>query len=243
MKQEENRSEQGGRLEALQENIRHQIERNIREGSSLIVRTYSINDKVWGHLQQTLFQILEKHGKSSLSTPIYLVLKELVANGCKANQKRVFFEESGYNIKDKEDYRKGISQYRPFINQRLAKRYSSLAKERGYYVLISFNYTEDGLVIEVVNNTPIAVEEEVIMRRKLKRAMEHRSLVDFYDQEAELAEAERGEGSGLGIALSIISLKNAGLNPDLLRLITERDRTIARFEVPYTKHFKSRRSL
>ncbi len=232
-----------GQMKNLQSQVDDKIASMVKNTSGVILRTYSINESIWQHLQNTLAKILQKHDKSSLTTPVYMVLKELVANACKANQKRVFFEERGYDITSQTDYKKGIDEYRPFVSQQMARGYSSKAKEKGYYVLISFNYNEDGLVIEVVNNTPIAVEEETIMRRKFKRAMQHDNLINFYEEENREENVQEGEGSGLGIALSIIALKNTNLHPELLRLITERDRTIARFEVPYTRNFRSKRSL
>jgi len=50
------------------------------------------------------------------------------------------------------------------------------------------------------------------------------------------------EGAGLGIALIMILLKNEGIDPNLFRIITHPDRTIARVEIPFSENYVSIRS-
>jgi len=51
------------------------------------------------------------------------------------------------------------------------------------------------------------------------------------------------EGAGLGLALIIILLKGEGVDPKYFRIIIEKDKTVARLEIPFTDKFVSKRDV
>ncbi len=222
---------------SLQE-INENIQIAVKNGQYLTLKTHRMTEMVEKHIQYALEGILAKTEHDHLIHVLYTVLKELVINGCKANQKRIFFDEHGFNIQDPEQYRKGMSMYKASFSEAMALEYGLKARLRGYFVLIDFIFTEDGFTMEVVNNTPIAPEEEESMREKLKRAMGYEDIAQFYMDQAMSGESE---GAGLGIALIIILLKGENIDPKYFRIIIQEDRTLARVEIPFTGNFKSKR--
>lgn len=226
----------GSTLEQINENIAVQI----RDGRYLTLKTHRMTAVVEKHIQYAVESILDKNEKSSLVSTLYTVLKELVINGCKANQKRIFFDEQGLDITNHEDYQKGNLLYKEIFSEQMALEYGLKARSRGYYVIIDFSFDEHGLTTEIINNTPIAREEEVTMREKLKKAMGYNDIAEFYMDQA--MSGEESEGAGLGIALIIILLKGEGIDPSYFRILTEEDRTVARVEIPFTENFQSKRN-
>lgn len=221
-------------LQEINENIQVAVE----GGQYLTLKTHRMTEMVEKHIQHALESILAKTQHDNLIHVLYTVLKELVINGCKANQKRIFFDEQGLDIKDPEQYRKGMESYKAIFSEEMALEYGLKARARGYYVLIDFLFTADGFTMEVINNTPIAKEEEESMREKLKKAMGYEDIAEFYMAQAMEGESE---GAGLGIALIIILLKGENIDPNYFRIIIQEDSTLARVEIPFNDNFKSKR--
>lgn len=218
--------------------INENIEIAVKNGKYLVLKTHRMTDTVEKHIQYALESILKKTEHERYIHSLYTIIKELVINGCKANQKRIFFEEHNYNIYNEDDYKKGMEEYKKNFSEEMAIEYGKKAKQKGLFVMIDFEFDEDGLRIEVINNTTIAKQEEKIMREKLKRAMGYNDLAEFYMDQAMLGESE---GAGLGLALVIILLKGEGIDPNYFRIIIDKDKTIARLEIPFTENFISKR--
>ena len=166
---------------------------------------------------------------------------KLFKKACKANQKRVFFEERGYNISDSQQYAVGNEEYKKIFSEEMALEYGIKAKAKGLYCLIDFLFDENGLTIEVSNNTTITPQEEASMREKLKKAMGYNDIAEFYLDQA--MSGGETEGAGLGLALIIILLKGENVDPKYFRIMIDKERTVARMEIPFTDRFVSKRDL
>jgi len=220
------------------ERINRNIEGAVSEGRYLILKTHRMTEMVEKHIMFSLESILRKTEHERLIHTLYTILKELVINGCKANQKRLFFEEQRLDLNDISEYEKGINLYKKAFSEEMALQYGIKARERGLYCMIDFEFDVDGIRVEVVNNTAIIPAEEMIMREKLKKAMGYNDLAEFYMEQAMSGEAE---GAGLGLALIIILLKGEEIDPSYFRILIQDDKTIARLEIPFTPAFKSKR--
>ncbi|MCS7204145.1 MAG: histidine kinase [Leptospiraceae bacterium] len=224
--------------ETIIQKINENIEFVVKNGKYLSLKTHRMTDSVEKHILFALETILKKTEHERYIHSLYTILKELVINGCKANQKRIFFEERGYDINNSEHYAIGIEEYKKSFSEEMAIEYGKKSKEKGLYVLMDFEFDEDGIRIEVINNSTISPQEERLMREKLKKAMGYNDLAEFYMDQAMSGEAE---GAGLGLALVIILLKGEGIDPNYFRIIIEKDKTIARLEIPFTENFVSKR--
>ncbi|HMU81820.1 MAG TPA: histidine kinase [Leptospiraceae bacterium] len=227
----------GPSLQEINDNIAIQVS----NGQYLTLKTHRMTEMVEDHIKHAIESILAKTNKSNLIHVIYTILKELVINGCKANQKRVFFEERGYNISDSQQYAVGNEEYKKIFSEEMALEYGIKAKAKGLYCLIDFLFDENGLTIEVSNNTTITPQEEASMREKLKKAMGYNDIAEFYLDQA--MSGGETEGAGLGLALIIILLKGENVDPKYFRIMIDKERTVARMEIPFTDRFVSKRDL
>lgn len=226
--------------EIILQKVNENIEIAVKNGQYLVLKTHRMTDTVEKHIQYALESILKKTEHEKYIHSLYTILKELVINGCKANQKRIFFEENGFDINNEESYKKGMEEFKKNFSEEMSIEYGKKAKQKGLYVIIDFEFNNDGLRIEVVNNSTIAPQEEKIMREKLKRSMGYNDLAEFYMDQAMMGEAE---GAGLGLALVIILLKGEGIDPNFFRIIIDKDKTIARLEIPFNENFVSKRNI
>lgn len=220
------------------ERINRNIEGAVNQGRYLILKTHRMTELVEKHIMFSLESILRKTEHERLIHTLYTILKELVINGCKANQKRIFFDEQGLDLNDQSQYHKGIDLYKKAFSEKMALEYGKKARDRGLYCMIDFEFDKEGIRIEVVNNTAIIPAEETIMRDKLKKAMGYNDLAEFYMEQAMSGDTE---GAGLGLALIIILLKGEGIDPSYFRILIQGEQTIARLEIPFSDRFRSKR--
>ncbi|PJZ68742.1 histidine kinase [Leptospira perolatii] len=223
----------GQEIRDISDNIRLTVE----NGKILSLKTHRMTKSVEEHLQEAIELILDKVTTPTLATTVYTIVKELAINACKANQKRIYFEEKGYNLNDPAQYSKGVSEYREIFSESMSEIYGKKSKQRGYYCLISFDYSADGIRIEVLNNIEILPEEEKSIREKLEKGMQYRDIAQFYLDNAD--KIDTTEGAGLGLALILIMLKGEGIDPSHFRIGIRKDATIARLEIPLTESFQS----
>lgn len=220
------------------DHINRSIEGAVTQGRYLILKTHRMTELVEKHIMFSLESILRKTEHERLIHTLYTILKELVINGCKANQKRIFFDDHQLEIHNEDDYHRGMELYRAAFSEKMAHEYGRKAREQNLYCMIDFDFDADGIRIEVINNTSLMPQEEALMREKLRRAMAYQDLAEFYMDQA--MSGEDSEGAGLGFALIIMLLRGEGIDPGYFRILIEPDRTIARVELPFTADFQSK---
>lgn len=208
------------------------LKAHVKEKDKISLKSSKINREFEKFLLLLITEILHKINQERYIDVLYTITKELAINGVKANQKRIFFEEEGLSILNEEDYAKGIELYKNKFSDRMVDEYGIKSQKKGIYVQINFYYRQKGMYVEVMNNTPVLEKEAVRLREKMKRAMGYNDIAEFY-----IDNMDNTEGAGLGIALTVILLKNENIDPNLFRIITKPDMTIARVELPFSPDY------
>ncbi|MEM7184395.1 MAG: hypothetical protein AAF518_26090 [Spirochaetota bacterium] len=103
----------------------------------LLVKFFKMSQQIERTIQEKAMAILEQYQQSRFLPILYTILKELAINACKANQKRVFFEEKGYDIKNQEEYKIGIREYKKTLSEEMLEQYGKKSKQYGFYCHIS----------------------------------------------------------------------------------------------------------
>ncbi len=214
-----------------------EITNHINANDKITVKSSKINSQLEKYVLKIITDILKKFNQEKFIEMLYTITKELAINGVKANQKRIFFEDQGLDITNETDYNKGLELYKKKFSDTMANEYGKRCLARGIYVIINFSYHGEGLYVEVINNTPVLQQEEARMREKMRKAMGYNDIAEFY-----MDNMDNTEGAGLGIALIMILLKNENIDPNLFRIITNKDQTIARVEIPFSKNYITIRS-
>ncbi|TGK06180.1 histidine kinase [Leptospira fletcheri] len=214
-----------------------QLSDYILNRSRISVQSSRMNAKLEKYVLRILTEVLEKVGQSRYIEMLYTITKEMAINGVKANQKRIFFEDLGLDIRNPDHYDRALSQFKENFSEKMADEYGKRCLARGVFVKINVVYGEDGLVVEVINNTPVIDAEEARMREKMKKAMGYNDIAEFY-----MDNMDNTEGAGLGIALIMILLKSENIDPNLFRIQTQAAETVARVEIPFNDKYISIRS-
>lgn len=217
------------------ESLKEQIERS----KSFTMKFFIADKDVEKEVGNILRIIFEKFHKADFVGVLVTCLMELIVNAAKANLKRVIFEVNHLNIDDENVYLTGMLKFKNLLVESSYIKYFNELKDHDYWIKVFFEYDENGVKIEVVNNVHLTSIEDRRIREKLSKAMKYQSIAQFYlDQGDEL------EGAGMGLALVVMLLKGLGIPPELFRVgnINGKE-TMLRMEIPLCDKYTSVRSL
>lgn len=214
----------------------YEIESNIQlavnNGRIIRLVSYAMSRDVEKKMHSVISGILSKYAREDLQGLVYTCLKELAINGTKANLKRIYFEEHGYDLQDEAEYEAGVREYRKIFSEADALIYGKKAFEKGLFVRISFIHDETGLRFEVMNNTAMTVQEERRLRDKLSKIMKYDNMIEFYSENADST-----EGAGMGLALITTMLRSQNIDPNSFRILQRDGMTVARLEIPFSQEY------
>jgi hypothetical protein len=205
----------------------------IQSGEPIAIRLYVIAEPTEKLLEYITFELLQKYGKPDLVSPVYTSVKELAVNGTKANFKRVFFEKESIALENDEEYEKGIIAFKQCLNDRFIKDYARHGREKGLYVDVFFEHTDEALIIKVINNVPVSPKEDERIRDKFRKSMSYDDIAQFY-----MEMGDNSEGAGMGITLVTMMLKSSEIDPHGFTIYSNHvDHTVAKLEIPLTEHY------
>ena len=179
-------------------------------GFQYVTRDVEVN------INSLLAKVLSRVDKAYLYDTFESIIRELVQNAVKANMKRVWFGETGLDINDSDDYRKGMGRFRNVVYHPEMMREKLLASP--YRVTLKTRKTDGGILIEVSNNARIVPAELERLQNRAQKAADCGNFAEAYENMYDAS-----EGAGLGIILSIMLLKNAGLGPEHFTMRTDDD--------------------
>jgi hypothetical protein len=220
--------------------IRHlsDIEKLIDNGDSFGVKFYFFDDIILKKVKSITEAILLKSGFPHYIDLLYNGMKEIIINGLKANLKRVIFKKNDISLDKPKSIEKGMKLFKEFIVTHDSDTIETLLKDNGYVLIIYFFMLENGLKIEVLNNSELTGFEEKRIREKFKRAMQYKSLIEYIEAEGE----DQLEGAGLGLFLFVLMLREMGINPANFRVGRFTDGfTVSRIEIPFNENYCGKR--
>lgn len=170
--------------------------------------------------------MLANNDKIYLLETIITIIREIILNAMKANAKRLYCELNKLDIHNHEVYTKIMEKFKEEVIGNTAIIQDELNTSE-YYIKLELKKENDGIEIEVSNNTLILPEELERITLRLSKAREVTSFADVYDDIY-----DDSEGAGLGIVLSVLLLKNAGLPIEEFQILTREKETVSRLYIP-----------
>lgn len=147
-----------------------------------------------------------------LLNSVVTIIREVVVNAMKANAKRVFFYKNRIDIRDPQEYQKGMVRFKNEIIGEFEVIEEDL-NSSDYFVRTTFIPDDEKLSVHVTNNSPVLPEELKRIEMRIEKAKKYSDFSDAYDEIE-----DDSEGAGLGIVLTILFLKNMGIDPDMFSL-------------------------
>lgn len=165
-------------------------------------------------INSLLVKVLSRFDMGYMYDIFESVFRELIQNALKANMKRVWFEKLGLDIENEDDYLKGMARFRNVAyHPELLKE--KLVSSR-YRVVIKMRRTAGGFHVDIINNARIVPGELRRLNNRIHKALDCCNFTEAYEN---LYDAT--EGAGLGIILSVMLLKNSGMDTGRFRIAPE----------------------
>jgi hypothetical protein len=203
------------------------IDAAIDQGSDIVFISYSILEDTEEKMKYALTQILKKHQREELFTPLYSCTKELISNATKANAKEILVQEG--KIENPNDPLEVVQKIRTILNERALHEYGIKAKENRLSTRTYFKMNGDTLTIEVINNLPLSKKELKRIIDRIERSSTYDSIADFYLENPDPV----AEGMGLGLSMVVVLLKSINVSYKNFVFKTDREqKTYATLYIP-----------
>ncbi len=200
--------------------------------STFTLQFFILTPEINELIMNKTIEILERYNKIDYHEVIISALKELIYNASKANLKRVYFRDRGWDLHNMGHYAMGLPRFKEMIGTREMQEYFQRFPQQDLWTRFAIEHSSLGLRMEVSNHSAIIPIEEKRIRMKLALAMSREDILGFYYKLKDTS-----EGAGLGIALVINLLRSIGIDPSLFRIGSEENVTTARIEVPFTEEY------
>ena len=105
----------------------------IQAGIPLIITTYTLPHEMELYMTDVLNTFIDELGQSQMKDCLTYCFLELVNNAKKANTKRVYFEDKGLNINDKNEYKRGMLSFKEDTINNI-KYYLKKQQQEGLYI-------------------------------------------------------------------------------------------------------------
>ncbi len=212
------------------------LKKNLSDGSQIIITLHSLDDVTQKYIYSAILELLTFYNREGLFTAVYTALFESTMNAVKANAKKAFFQEKDIKIYDEFDYKSATKLFKKQVTNNNLPAYCELARKQGLDITINIFHSYDGIKIELLNNSQLFKEEEKRIREKLALGQKYVSIVEFH-----IDNSDKSEGEGLGLVVSILMLKEAGIPTGDFRIGCKNGITRTRIEIPFTSKYISER--
>ncbi|MBN1699196.1 MAG: HDOD domain-containing protein [Spirochaetales bacterium] len=203
-----------------------QIKQAIEKSIPLAFTTHTLTHDTCEKLEVILELFLKELGEEKIKNQLSYCMRELTENGRKANLKRLYFNETGLNINNYKDYRKGMENFKDQVFGNLDSYFQKL-KDLNLYTKVIFHANTSFFTLSVKNNVPIMGYE---LKRIEERIIHSRSFKTMEDAFKSVIDST--EGAGLGIVILILMLRKIGLSEDSFSIQKDGEDTIAKIVIP-----------
>ncbi len=213
------------------------IQKAVQAGIPLSITTHTLPHEMELYMAEVLVAFLKELNQEAMSEYLIYCLNELTTNAKKANTKRVYFKEKGFDITNLDDYDEGMKTFKADTLDNI-KHYLKMQQEQGYYIKLIFQHRAGKIKIEIRNNAPLTIFEYKRIHDKIARAQRYSSVDDAFSQIL-----DDSEGAGLGIIIMILMLKKLGLTGDNFQVFSENEETVSRIILPLSNDLQEKMSL
>ncbi len=206
---------------------RKTISQKIQNSEPLKIRFKYLDEELLMVLNSIITKYLSKIDRIFLQNSVITILREVIVNALKANAKRVYFLKNNIDIKNPDSYAEGMAMFKKNVVGDFDLIRNDL-NHSDFFVETSFEYKNEQLIVKIINNTPILSQELKRIHFRIEKAKQYNDFSDAYDEIQ-----DDSEGAGLGLVLTILFLKNMGINPDNFKIQSNAKVTQTSLVVPY----------
>ena len=205
---------------------KNKIKQAVQMNIPISINTYTLPKETETYIVDVAKAFLGAIHQDAIQDYIVYCLNELTTNAKKANTKRVYFKEKGFDIYDQKSYDEGMLNFKQESLDNI-EYYLQQQKKAGLYIKVIMQVKQGHIIFEVRNNVQMVATE-------FKRIFDRMVVARDYENmdQAFMQAIDDTEGAGLGLIIMLLMLKKIGLQEDAFELIAEKDLTINRITIP-----------
>jgi len=162
-------------------------------------------EDVESQITKIIHRFLENYDLIYYKETVTSIIKELVNNAIKANLKRLYFESLKLDINNTKDYRKGMDNFKDDVFQKKENNIIKSLQNSKYIVRVKFGLIKDNLAISVINNSQILESELSKIKSRVTKAYRYKNIPEAFTDVL-----DDSEGTGLGLIIALMLIKNSG---------------------------------
>lgn len=199
----------------------------INQSKRITFTFHKYHEKERLFIESTLEKYLDKIGHKHITNTLSYCLHEQASNACKANTKRLYFEEKNLNIENEIEYKTGMKSFKDEI-VKCNDYYTMKKKEMGLYIKFQIKIDQSNIFLSIINNVKINNEEQNRINHRIEKSKKYDTIIEAFD---EILDSE--EGAGLGICTMLIMLKEICLKQNSFKIFSNNDETHSTISVKY----------
>ena len=152
-----------------------------RNGIPLVIQTATLPPETDVELEAILGLFLKELGQESLKDHLAYCLKELTGNAKKANTKRSYFVDKGWDITNPVVYESGMASFKQETLGDI-RRYLELQEKAGLNIRITFLIRQSVLYLGVKNNATMTPAELERAHERILRARSYETMEQAFEE-------------------------------------------------------------
>ncbi|WP_078129042.1 hypothetical protein [Leptospira alexanderi] len=208
--------------------------KRIKAGARIELTGYIFNNTFRLNLEKFVKLCLENYNKNDLTPFVCSVIQEMLLRAGISNLREYFSQENGIDFLDQNSFDYNEEEFRKFLNTLELRSVRNSLKAKGLFLKVIIRHNRTRFIAEVLNNSKTIPFMEEFLKQYIAFSMEYKDLMDYYK-----FYPEDKEGRDLGLAFSILTLREIGLKPELFRISTEEEIYASRIEIPLGEKYGS----
>ena len=193
---------------------KEKINRAVQMNIPISINTYTLPKETETYIVDVAKVFLAAVHHEDIQDYIVYCLNELTTNAKKANTKRIYFQEKGFDIYDQKSYDEGMLNFKQESLGNI-DYYLQQQKKEGLYIKVIMQVKQGQIIFEVRNNVQMVATE-------FKRIFDRMVVARDYENvdQAFMQAIDDTEGAGLGLIIMLLMLKKIGLSKIRIGQIT-----------------------
>ncbi|MFP4362751.1 MAG: hypothetical protein ACLFR1_02650 [Spirochaetia bacterium] len=213
-------------METILAENEEKIRQAIQTQRPLSIKTYTFPRDSENYFVSILDMYLSHLDLDHLVDKLSYCLRELITNAIKANTKRAYFSIIGLDIDNTEHYAQGMTYFRERAYSNIDK-FIIKQKQMGFYVKLRLQIRNNELNIAVINNAEINKQELDRINDRILHAKQYNTAHEVMENLIDFT-----EGAGLGIIMTVLMLKEIGMDADSFLLTARNGETSIELTIP-----------
>ena len=214
------------RTRFITEKDKEKIKLAVQLHTPIEIVSYTLPREMETYIQEVLTIFLTECHQEHMSDNLTFCLGELLTNAKKANTKRAYFKEKNLDINNEMDYHEGMVSFKDETLNNI-RHYLLLQKKQGLYVKFILQLYDEGVKIEIRNNSILTIFEKKRINEKLRIAAR------YTDPKQVIAKViDQTEGAGLGIIIMVLMLRKLGMSSDNYKVFSTDTETVTQMLLP-----------